>query len=222
MRKSTSSFLSLLPSDYIWERSVSDGVNLTVNVQVHQGSEEGNVGQEDISVDASVDYVLRVSSTRISSNLHRRSSRPFGAARRLPKTGVSLSQYNASTMANSLSHPALRLFIQLPVDLSDDPELVKLEEKGTRGHYTSVESLKELEDGRVEWRMATSSTPGGRIPNFIVESSMAGQIAAVSLVVSLVNIRMACSIMLTGWVAGCPSLPALVPQHQAQDHRPDG
>lgn len=71
------------------------------------------------------------------------------------------------------------------MDLSDDPELLKLEEKGTRGHYTSVESIKELEDGRVEWRMATSSTPGGRIPNFIVESTMAGQIAAVSLTVSL-------------------------------------
>lgn len=67
------------------------------------------------------------------------------------------------------------------MDISDDPELSKLEEKGTRGHYTSVESFKELEDGRIEWRMATSSTPGGRIPNFIVESTMAGQIAAVSI-----------------------------------------
>lgn len=108
------------------------------------------------------------------------------------------------------------------MDLSDDPELLKLEEKGTRGHYTSVESIKELEDGRVEWRMATSSTPGGRIPNFIVESTMAGQIAAVSLTVSLRKIAMPCSIMLTRWVVGCPSLLALVPQHQTQDHRHDG
>lgn len=43
----------------------------------------------------------------------------------------------------------------------------------------SVERLQELENGKVEWRMATSSTPGGRIPQFVVESSMASTISKV-------------------------------------------
>lgn len=49
-----------------------------------------------------------------------------------------------------------------------------------KGRYVSVERLKELENGKVEWRMATSSSPGGSLPSFLVESSMAGQISAVS------------------------------------------
>lgn len=100
-----------------------------------------------------------------------------------PDCGLSYSSKALTTDSDTTN----RLFIQLPVDVSDDPELSKLEEKGTRGHYTSVESFKELEDGRVEWRMATSSTPGGHIPNFIVESTMAGQIAAVSLIFCLMS-----------------------------------
>ena len=71
-------------------------------------------------------------------------------------------------------------FIQIPVDLSEDAELAKKEEKGVKGRYVSVERLAELENGKVEWRMATSSSPGGSLPSFLVESTMAGQIAAVS------------------------------------------
>lgn len=44
----------------------------------------------------------------------------------------------------------------------------------------SVERILELEDGTIEWRMATSSTPGGSIPTYFVERSLAGQIAEVS------------------------------------------
>ena len=72
------------------------------------------------------------------------------------------------------------LFISIPVDLSSDPELAKFEEKGVKGHYVSVESIKELPNGNTEWRMATSGHPGGRIPTFLVESSMAGSISQVS------------------------------------------
>lgn len=75
------------------------------------------------------------------------------------------------------------MVISIPVDLSGpgDEELAKLEEKGTKGRYVSVERLIELEDGNVEWQMATSSTPGGSIPNFITENSMPGQISAVNI-----------------------------------------
>ena len=84
--------------------------------------------------------------------------------------------------------------VSIPVDLTEDQELAKLEEKGVRGmrcllakvpiltsqgRYVSVERILELEDGTIEWHMATSSTPGGSIPTYFVESSMASQIAAV-------------------------------------------
>ncbi|KAH9997319.1 hypothetical protein BJV77DRAFT_80773 [Russula vinacea] len=62
--------------------------------------------------------------------------------------------------------------------LTSDPELAKLEEKGVKGRYVSVESIKELPSGNTEWRMATSSSPGGRIPTFVAESSMASSISA--------------------------------------------
>ncbi|KAF8559635.1 hypothetical protein OG21DRAFT_470638 [Imleria badia] len=76
------------------------------------------------------------------------------------------------------SSPKSGIIVSIPIDLSADEELAKIEEKGIKGRYVSVERLLELEDGKVEWRMATSSIPGGRIPSFVTESSMPGQIAA--------------------------------------------
>lgn len=76
------------------------------------------------------------------------------------------------------SSPRTGLFISIPVDLTSEPDLAKLEEKGIRGRYVSVESLTELPSGETEWRMATSSSPGGRIPAFIVNSTMASAISA--------------------------------------------
>ena len=43
----------------------------------------------------------------------------------------------------------------------------------------SVERLLELGDGRTEWKMATSSDPGGLIPNFLAESALPSKIAQV-------------------------------------------
>ncbi|KAM6500289.1 Protein of unknown function (DUF3074) domain containing protein [Amanita muscaria] len=74
--------------------------------------------------------------------------------------------------------PRSGLIVSIPVDLSGDSVLAKLEEKGVRGRYVSVECLTELEDGKTEWKMATSSTPGGSIPAFIAESSVPGAIAS--------------------------------------------
>ncbi|RDB22259.1 hypothetical protein Hypma_010594 [Hypsizygus marmoreus] len=75
--------------------------------------------------------------------------------------------------------PLHRIIVSIPIDLSspEDADLAKLERHGVRGRYVSVERLVELDNGKTEWRMATSSTPGGSIPSFIVESTMAGKIA---------------------------------------------
>jgi len=74
--------------------------------------------------------------------------------------------------------PRTGIIVSIPVDLTGDTELAKLEEKGVRGRYVSVERLQEVEGGKVLWQMATSSTPGGNIPRFVAEGSMAGQISA--------------------------------------------
>ena len=73
------------------------------------------------------------------------------------------------------------IFVSVPVDLSSDPELAKFEEKGVKGRYASVERVKELPSGNTEWRMATSSSPGGRIPALLVENTMASTISAVRM-----------------------------------------
>ncbi|OJT09113.1 hypothetical protein TRAPUB_14440 [Trametes pubescens] len=77
----------------------------------------------------------------------------------------------------STDSPRTGLIVSLPVDVSDNADFAKLEESGVKGRYVSVERLRELENGKVEWCMATSSTPGGKIPQFVVESSMASTIA---------------------------------------------
>lgn len=73
------------------------------------------------------------------------------------------------------------MIVSLPIDLSgpEDKKLAALEPEGVRGRYVSVETITELDNGRTEWRMATSSTPGGIIPSFVVESSMDSKIASV-------------------------------------------
>jgi len=95
-----------------------------------------------------------------------------------PRTGCAHPPPHRSVLLHP--HPN-RIFISIPVDLSGDPELAKLEEKEVvKGRYASVESIKELPNGNTEWRMATSSSPGGRIPAFIVDNTMPGFISAVS------------------------------------------
>lgn len=71
------------------------------------------------------------------------------------------------------------VIVSIPADLSTDPKLSKLEESGVRGMYVSVEQVLELENGNVQWKMATSSNPGGSIPGWLAESSMASSIAKV-------------------------------------------
>jgi len=70
-----------------------------------------------------------------------------------------------------VSHPpdtqGLRSFAvyALPVIADTQPE-----EKGhTRGRFVSVEEVKELEGGKLLWRCASMSTPGGSIPSKLSE-----------------------------------------------------
>lgn len=71
--------------------------------------------------------------------------------------------------------------VSIPVDLSvpESEDLLKFEESGVKGRYVSIERFVELEGGKTEWRMATSSTPGGNIPAFLSEGMMDDRIAQV-------------------------------------------
>jgi len=42
--------------------------------------------------------------------------------------------------------------LSIPVDVSSDPELTKLEYKATRGTYSAAERLREMPDGSINWR----------------------------------------------------------------------
>ncbi|KIK59604.1 hypothetical protein GYMLUDRAFT_44567 [Collybiopsis luxurians FD-317 M1] len=79
----------------------------------------------------------------------------------------------------SEASPRTGTIVSIPIDLSspEDAELAKKEEKGVKGRYVSIERIVELEDGSTEWRMATSSTPGGSIPSWLAESTMASKIS---------------------------------------------
>jgi hypothetical protein len=58
------------------------------------------------------------------------------------------------------------------IDLSDRPELAKLEGKGVKGHYAAVERFEETSAGKTRWTMATSYTPGGSLPDFVTDRFM--------------------------------------------------
>ncbi|KAK2466701.1 hypothetical protein APHAL10511_000959 [Amanita phalloides] len=73
--------------------------------------------------------------------------------------------------------PRSGLIVSIPVDLSGQDDLSKLEANAVRARYVSVESLVELEDGKTEWRMAMSADTGGYIPSFIAETMMPNSIA---------------------------------------------
>ena len=71
--------------------------------------------------------------------------------------------------------------MSIPITLSSpgDEELAALEEKGVKGHYASVQCIVELPGDKVEWRMATSNSAGGLIPQFITDAVLPEAIAKV-------------------------------------------
>ncbi|GJE90750.1 DUF3074 domain-containing protein [Phanerochaete sordida] len=83
------------------------------------------------------------------------------------------------TAVLSETSPRTGILVSIPVDLSPVPEWAKLEEnnKRVKGRYVSVERLRELPDGRLEWRMATTSVAGGMVLQSLTEMSMPANIA---------------------------------------------
>jgi len=73
------------------------------------------------------------------------------------------------------------LVVSIPFDTSSDKDLRELEGQwgeggkggvGVKGRYAAVEWIRELGNGRMEWRMATTSEPGGMIPGFLAAGAI--------------------------------------------------
>lgn len=73
--------------------------------------------------------------------------------------------------------------MSIPVNLSspEDEGLAALEEKGVKARYASVERILELPGDKIEWRMATSSSAGGVVPQFINDLAVPEEISKVAL-----------------------------------------
>ncbi|KAG8940779.1 hypothetical protein FRC04_005048 [Tulasnella sp. 424] len=67
--------------------------------------------------------------------------------------------------------------ISIPFDPRSDEGLLSLEERGIRGRFAAVERLRELEDGTVEWRVATTTTIGGFVPDWVTSRAVPKAIA---------------------------------------------
>jgi len=74
------------------------------------------------------------------------------------------------------ANPRTGWVVSMPVDVSGDKELAAKDFPGVRGRYVSIERVRQAED-KVDWLMATSSTPGGNLPSWIAEMSIDGQIS---------------------------------------------
>jgi len=92
------------------------------------------------------------------------------------------------------------IIVSIPIDPTSlgDGALATPQLKGVQGRYVSVERLLELEDGRTEWKMATSSDPGGLIPSFLAESMLPSKIAQVYIFPTLLVVLLNLLCILTG------------------------
>jgi len=66
--------------------------------------------------------------------------------------------------------------LSIPVDVTSDHSLASQEYQATRGYYSAISRVRELPDGGVNWRVITTSTPGGMIPQWIADRAMPGKI----------------------------------------------
>ena len=67
--------------------------------------------------------------------------------------------------------------ISIAIDHPNSPPSANV----VRGLYTSIERVQEVDDGKVEWIMATMSSAKGLIPNVLADTLMPSKIAEVSI-----------------------------------------
>ena len=115
-----------------------------------------------------MDTLLQVKPGHVTAGIYRATSETSQRSR--------FEQRRVSVPSSSLMRGPIRtasqicsIIVSIPINLSspEDNDLAAFEEKGVKGSYASVERILELSDGGVEWRMATSSSAGGLVPQFV-------------------------------------------------------
>jgi len=101
--------------------------------------------------------------------------------------GKLLSQRTFTILLDThLFSPTSGIVISVPFNTASDKDLRNLEGSwgdhgkggvGVRGRYAAVEWLHVNAAGKVEWRMATTSAPGGMIPGALAAGAIPGAIA---------------------------------------------
>ncbi|GAA5884478.1 hypothetical protein JCM6882_005267 [Rhodosporidiobolus microsporus] len=111
-----------------------------------------------------------------SSDSAATSSQPAQSHSSAKSSGENSSPQSASSSSSSSSKkgPRESLVFSLPVEPASPPAE---EKKYVRGTTATVERVRELEDGDIEWCCASLSTPGGSIPVKLSESKMANSLA---------------------------------------------
>ncbi|KAF4984168.1 hypothetical protein FZEAL_566 [Fusarium zealandicum] len=69
------------------------------------------------------------------------------------------------------------LVVQIAIRAADDATDEAAHEGAIRAAYTSIERVRELEDGSIEWVMGTTSDAGGMVPMWAQKMGLSGQIA---------------------------------------------
>ena len=153
-------------------------VRLTLE-KLCQGRQEGHIDQGDLSYAIYMVHVLQVPATCVTSGVHCPTNHLIPG--NITAHWVRCININIQCLflRYKLTNDNIRMIVSIPVDLSPDPELAKMEEKGVEARYVSIELLKELPDGKTEWSMATASRAEGFIPQFIAERTMPSSISHV-------------------------------------------
>ncbi|BGP23413.1 hypothetical protein Rt10032_c02g0848 [Rhodotorula toruloides] len=105
-----------------------------------------------------------------SSSTQQPSSQDADAASSSPPK----SKSSSSDSSSPSSSPREFLVFSLPITTQVE---VKEEKKYVRGTQATVERVRELEGGEIEWSCASLSTPGGNIPVKLSEGKMAASLA---------------------------------------------
>lgn len=83
-------------------------------------------------------------------------------------------------------------------------------------HYVSIEQIKELDNGKVEWRMATSSRAEGLIPQFLTERSMPSSISHVRAPPSYATAVLIARRFFSRFSPGCARVPQVASLNEGE------
>lgn len=122
---------------------------LSFSSQVRPYYRQSNRNQAPLTQRCRREYALSLQSANLRPNVH-------CSASHKPRCGfaekIRVSSKDIVTTTITDVHNDCSIIVSIPIDLSSEPELQKLEGGGARGLYCAVEQVKELDNGNCEWR----------------------------------------------------------------------